>query len=172
VNIGQLFWRFALVSILAFGGGAGIPLIERTAVLDAHWINPHEFTAAIGLAQILPGPVLVVAAFIGFRRAGLAGGLAAVLGVFLFPWASAAAFARQSDSRARFLWLHRFRKAAAAAGVGLLGVTALGMAHQSLEGPGAALVAVLAFLLALLTRIHPFWILLGGAVLGILFHSP
>ena len=93
MNAWEVLWRFGLISLLAFGGGAGTPLIERIAVRETGWITEREFAVAIGFGQVTPGPVMVVATFIGYRAAGLVGALAATLGVFLIPWALAAATA-------------------------------------------------------------------------------
>ncbi|HZW32675.1 MAG TPA: chromate transporter [Isosphaeraceae bacterium] len=167
-----IFWRFGLISLLAFGGGAGTPLIERIAVRETGWITEREFGVALAFAQVLPGPVMSVATFIGYRAAGLTGALAATLGVFFVPWVLAAVTARHLGRLARHRWLSGFRRGAAAAAVGLLGVTALSLARHSLEGWAHLAIAAAAFLLALGTRLHPAWILLGGAFFGMLAGSP
>jgi chromate transporter len=172
VNVWDLFWRFALAGVLAFGGGAGIPLIERIAVREAGWIGEREFATAIAFGQVVPGPVMVVATFIGYRAAGLAGAVAATLGVFHTPADLAAAAARQVVAMPHHRWLEGFRRGASAAAVGLIGVTALNLSRHAVAGwPSAAMVAA-AFGAALTTRAHPAWILLAGALLGVLIGSP
>jgi chromate transporter len=168
VTVWEVFWRFGLISLLAFGGGAGIPLIERIAVRETGWIGEREFALVIAFGQVTPGPVMIVATFIGYRAAGLAGALAATLGILLIPWALAAAVAGQLQRLARHRWLIGFRQGAAAGAVGLFGVTALSLARHSLEGWVHLAIAGSAFVLALLTRLHPAWLLLGGALLGML----
>ena len=94
MKLWEIYWRFGLISVLAFGGGAGTPLIERIAVRETGWISEREFGVTIGLAQFTPGPVMVVATFIGYRASGIAGAVVATLAVFLVPWALAAGRAR------------------------------------------------------------------------------
>jgi chromate transporter len=167
MRTGEVFFRFALISLLAFGGGSGTPLIERIAVRETGRINEREFTVAIALGQVTPGPVMAVATFIGYRALGLAGALAGTLGVFLFPWAAAAAMARHLDQLPRYKWLIGIRRGAAAAAVSLFGVTALTLARHSLDGWPHVAIAMAATVLTVRTKIRPVWTLLGGAVLGL-----
>jgi chromate transporter len=67
MRAGEVFFRFTLISLLAFGGGSGTPLIERMAVRETGWIDEREFAVAIALGQVTPGPVMAVATFI-FER--------------------------------------------------------------------------------------------------------
>lgn len=163
----ELFWRFLVVSLLAFGGGqAALPLVERIAVSETGWLAPHDFAAAVGFSYVTPGPVLILATFIGFRVAGLAGAVSATLGVFLMPWLLAAAAAQQLQRLLQHPWLRGFGRGAAPAVVGLLGVTALSLARHSVIGWPYAAIAILAFLLAWRSNLHPILILLGGTLLG------
>jgi chromate transporter len=163
----DLFWRFVLVSLLAFGGGgAALPLIERLAVSETGWVNPQDFAAAVACGYVTPGPVLITATFIGYRAAGLSGAVSATVGIFLMPWLLAAAAAQQLQRFMQHPWLAGFGRGAAPAVVGLLGVTALSMAKQSFTHWAYALIAVIALGLALRTKVHPILILIGSGVLG------
>jgi chromate transporter len=54
----ELFIYFAVISMLAFGGGnAVISLLERISVERMQWVTSQDFAAAIGFAYITPGPV-------------------------------------------------------------------------------------------------------------------
>lgn len=168
--IEELFWRFVLVSLLAFGGGqAALPLIERLAVAETGWLDPQDFATAAALGYVTPGPVLITATFVGYRAAGLPGALAATVGVFLMPWVLAAAAAQALRRLVRHPWLRGFGRGAAPAVVGLLGVTAVSLGRSAFTGWEYPLIALVALGLSLRTRVHPILILLGGAVLGTAF---
>jgi chromate transporter len=163
----EMFARFVLISLLAFGGGqAALPLVERIAVGETGWVSPQDFAAAVAFGYMTPGPVLITATFIGYRAAGLVGALAATLGVFLMPWVLAAAAAQQLQRWMQHPWLRGFGLGAGPAVVGLLVVTALHLARPAFAHGAYAGIAVVALVLALRTRIHPLGILVGGAAAG------
>lgn len=163
----ELFWRFILISVLAFGGGqAALPLIERIAVDETGWVSAQDFSAAVAFGYITPGPVLITATFIGYRAAGLRGALAATLGVFLVPWFLAAAAAHQIQRFMRHPWLRGFGRGAGPAVVGLLGVTALSLARHAFANWAYTVIAAVALFLAVRTKLHPILILAGGATFG------
>jgi chromate transporter len=163
----DLFWRFGLISLLAFGGGgAALPLVERLAVHEAGWASPQDFATAVACGYVTPGPVLITATFVGYRAAGLSGAVAATVGVLLRPGFLAAAAAQQLQRVLQHPRLAGFGRGAAPAVVGLLGVTALSIAKQSFTHWGYAVIAMIALVLALWTKVHPILILIGGAALG------
>ncbi|HEU0021406.1 MAG TPA: chromate transporter [Dehalococcoidia bacterium] len=163
----DIFWRFVLVGMLAFGGGqAALPLVERITVADTGWVSPQDFATATAFGYITPGPVLITGTFIGYQAAGLAGALAATAGAFLVPWALAAAAAQTLRRLVQHPWLGGFGRGAGPAVVGLLGVTAFSLGRSAFVAWPYAVIAAVALFLAIRTKVHPILILLGGALLG------
>jgi len=162
----NLFSRFLVISLAAFGGGkAALPLIERISVA-AGWVSPQTFAASVGFGYVAPGPVLILATFIGYQAAGVPGAVAATVGVFLAPtllagWA-AAGVERLAENR----WLRAFGAGAAPAVVGLFGATAWSLARASVTSWPLAVVAAVALVLASRTKIAPAWLLLVGSAVG------
>ncbi len=81
----ELFTTFFKIGLFTFGGGfAMIPLIEREVIERKRWIERKDFVDMLVLAQSVPGPVAVnTAVFVGYKRAGVAGAVAATLGTVL-----------------------------------------------------------------------------------------
>ena len=64
------------VGAFVFGGGPVlIPLLEDDIVGRYGWLSEHEFTDAVALGQMTPGPLLVTATFVGWRLGTQHGGV-------------------------------------------------------------------------------------------------
>src|SRR6185503_7747505 len=119
----ELVARFLVIGALAFGGGqAALPLVERLAVADTGWLTPAQFATGIGLSYATPGPVLILAAFIGYQVAAIPGAVVATAAVFALPVAFAGLAAQLVSQFKNSRGLEAFGCFAAAAAVGLLGV--------------------------------------------------
>ena len=82
----ELFLAFARVGVMTFGGGyAMIPILERE-IVDRHgWATEEELMDYYAVGQCTPGVIAVnTATFIGYKYAGVPGGIIATLGV-IFP---------------------------------------------------------------------------------------
>ncbi|GAB6876531.1 chromate transporter [Thermaerobacter litoralis] len=75
----QLAVAFGQSGLLGFGGGPGVvPFIKEQVVDHYHWLDESGFAETLALGNALPGPIATkLAAFIGFKVAGLAGLLVA-----------------------------------------------------------------------------------------------
>lgn len=81
----QLFTVFFKIGLFTFGGGyAMISIIEDACVERRGWITKAEMDDLVVVAESTPGPVAInCATFVGARQAGLAGAVAATLGMIL-----------------------------------------------------------------------------------------
>ena len=81
-----LFWTFARIGGLTFGGGyAMLPMLQREVVERRGWATEEELADYYAIAQCTPGVIAVnTATFVGYRQRGVVGGVAATLGV-AFP---------------------------------------------------------------------------------------
>ena len=85
-SVAKLFTTFSGMSLMLFGGGyVIIPMIQEIVVNSYGWLTQSEFTNAIAMGQITPGPILISAAFIGYKVQGLWGALVSTVGIFFPP---------------------------------------------------------------------------------------
>ena len=82
----ELFAAFAKMGTITFGGGmAMLPILQREVVENKHWATEEEMVDYYAIGQCTPGIIAVnTATFVGQKQAGVAGGIAATLGV-VFP---------------------------------------------------------------------------------------
>ena len=81
----DLFLTFAKIGLFTFGGGyAMISLIEDSCVEKKQWITHDEMMNVTVIAESTPGPIAInCATFVGYKKKGLAGAVAATVGMVL-----------------------------------------------------------------------------------------
>ena len=83
----DLYWTFARIGAVTFGGGyAMLPILERELVDKRHWTTMDDLRDYFSIGQCTPGIIaLNVSTFIGEKRRGVRGALAATVGFLTFP---------------------------------------------------------------------------------------
>ncbi|HEX5685719.1 MAG TPA: chromate efflux transporter [Ideonella sp.] len=82
--VAQVGLAFSGLSTTLFGGGlVMVPLLEGYIVDHLHWLDHAGFSAGLAASQLTPGPILSIATFTGMQAAGLAGAVAATIGIYL-----------------------------------------------------------------------------------------
>ena len=160
----QLFWLFALLSMVAFGGGAGvIPDIQRAAVDLHHWLNAKEFLDLFAISRAAPGPGSMIAVLVGQKAAGLAG--AAVSFVAMFGPSSLVVHfvARFWNRAARKPWRAVVEQALAPIGIGMTFATGLSLARGTEHEPLSYAITAASTLAFAFTSIHPILLMAAGA---------
>mgnify|MGYP002594957650 FL=1 len=82
----ELFYTFAKVGVMTFGGGyAMLPILQREVVENKGWATEEELADWFAIGQCTPGVIAVnTATFAGRKVLGNIGGVVATLGV-VFP---------------------------------------------------------------------------------------
>ncbi|MDE2583382.1 MAG: chromate transporter [Rhodospirillales bacterium] len=162
----QLAGLFALLSVLAVGGGAGvIPEMQRAVVDVHHWMSGPQFLALFALSRSAPGPGSLIVVLIGQKAAGLAGGL--VAGVAMFAPSSVLAYLvakfwhRSGGSAAG--WQARVERALAPVAVGLTLASGIALIRGTEHGWAAYGVTAAATVVLTLTELNPVAMTVAGA---------
>ncbi|MDA0136006.1 chromate transporter [Solirubrobacter sp. CPCC 204708] len=161
-----LVWLAVKVGALSYGGGyVIIPLMYGDAVEAQRWMSEQAFANAVAYGQITPGPVVHTVSFVGYAAAGLPGALAATAIAFtpsfVFILVGARHFQRLRTSPNVRAFLDGAGPAAAGAilGAAVPLLTAIDATWQWFVLAGAAI--------ALLARVPPIAVLVGGAIAGL-----
>ncbi len=82
----SIFWTFAKIGGLTFGGGYSmLPMLRRECIEANGWISEEELLDYYAIGQTTPGLIAVnTSILIGYKASRLSGALAAALGV-VFP---------------------------------------------------------------------------------------
>jgi chromate transporter len=162
-----LAWTFGVMSLFAVGGAnSAIPEMHRVAVDVHHWLTDKQFADVFAIAQLSPGPNVLIVTLIGYAVAGIGGALVATLAMCV-PTAVLAFFVsrflrRSSHSR----WPAILQAALVPLSIGLMGASGLILALAADRSWAAASVTAGAALLASSTRLNPLWLLAAGGFLG------
>jgi chromate transporter len=154
---------FVRAGLGAYGGGFAIIPSLQAAVLDQGWVTPQQFADAVAIGKVTPGPVLLMATFIGYVKYGVLGAIVATLSIFAGPLAIVVTLGG---------WIARVRsrrpvraalRGLTPAVVGLMTAAALTLG-SGLVGPAELAIAAATVLTLSRFEVNPVWILfVGGA---------
>ncbi len=83
---GQMALIFLKIGVISFGGGyVMIPILQWEVVERLGWLTVRQFMDGILLGFVTPGPIIILATFVGYHIKGFLGGLLATIAVFLPP---------------------------------------------------------------------------------------
>ena len=165
--LGEVARQFLILSLLSIGGANAIlPEIHLRAVEIQGWLTDSEFAQMFALSQAAPGPNVLIVSLIGWKAAGVAGGVVAMIAMCapssVLTWHVASVWERFRDAP----WRIATQSALAPVTVGLVLASGYVLTRTiDHEWPAYATTIVTA-VVALMTRVHPLWLLAVGAVLG------
>lgn len=159
---------FALLSLFAVGGAnAAIPEMHRVAVEVMHWMNDRQFADMFAIAQVSPGPNVIIVTLIGYHVAGFAGAAVATAAMCGPTCVLALLVARTWDRFKQARWRVAVQAGLVPLSLGLIGASAFVVARAADHTVVAGLVTAATTLVAFATRINPLWLFAAGAVLGL-----
>jgi chromate transporter len=157
------------VGAFTFGGGLTmIAFIQDQVVNRFHWLTPQEFIDGLALGQLTPGPILIVAAYVGYKVAGILGAVVGAAAAFVPSFVLMLAILPAFDRVRRLAWMRAAMRGIGPAVIGVLAVSLFQLAPHALPDPLAIAVLVATVTALLLWRVGPVKLMIAGSVLGIL----
>ena len=167
-----LFYAFAKVGILGYGGGQSIiPLIQVEVVDNYRWLTIEEFTEGLAMANALPGPITTkMSFFTGYKVAGFTGAGASTVGLILPSFILMITLASLYWAYKDLPAVKGSLKAVRPVVIALLALVVYDIFPSSIVSWHTALIAVIAFCLIAFLNIHPAIVIVLAALLGIVMY--
>ena len=166
-----LFFNMLYISTFTFGGGFVIVTLMKQKFVDKlHWMDESEMLDMTAIAQSSPGAIAVNAAIlVGWRAAGFAGMLTAVVATILPPMVilSAISYCYQAFESNRYVALALRGMQAGVAAVILSVVFDLGGKVVQERSALSILLMILAFLATFVFNVNVVLIILAAAAVGV-----
>jgi chromate transporter len=170
----SLGWVFLRIGTTAFGGlGAALAIIERELVDRRQVLSAADVTEALTYTKLLPGSTVVqVVSYLGFKLGGWPGSVLATL-TFVLPSAVMMILLAAGYIAAAVLPnLVPAINGLTAAVIGLLLATTYRLGRSNIRNPLTGVIAIGAFLSAVLLGINAAFIVIAAGLIGIPFLSP
>jgi chromate transporter len=160
--------QFAVMSLFAIGGAnAAIPEMHRLAVEVMGWMSDRQFTDMFGIAQLTPGPNVIIVALIGYQAAGLAGAAVAMAAMCGPTCVLAYWMGKTWDRFKTARWRIAIQNGLVPVSLGMIAASAFVIAKASDTGVVTTLLTVASAAVAYWTRITPLWLFALAAILGV-----
>jgi chromate transporter len=160
--------NFALLSLFAIGGvNATIPEMHRVAVEVMHWMSDRQFADMFAIAQVSPGPNMMIVALIGYHAAGFAGAAVATVAMIGPSCTLAFVVARVWDRFKEAHWRIALQAGLVPVSLGLITASVFVLARTADHTAVAGLITAATAVVAYATRINPLWLFAAGGLLGL-----
>jgi chromate transporter len=163
-TLGLMSWIFLKISVVAFGGGyVMIPILQWDMVDHLKWLTLRQFLDGILLGFVTPGPIIIIATFVGYWLRGIFGALVATVAIFSPPILMIIFLAPFYQRIKEGQYMRPIIQGILAALVGMLVLVTLQMGRASLVDwqSWAIMVAAVAALVGL--RVNLLWVVLVAA---------
>lgn len=158
---------FATLSLFAIGGAnAAIPDMQRFIVDVMHWMTAKQFTDSYAIAQMSPGPNVIIVALIGYHVAGLAGAAVATASMVGPSCVLAFVVSRVWERFRQARWRIAVQNGLVPLSLGLISASAFVIARTTDHNIAAAAVTAVTAVVAYMTRLNPLWLFAAGGIAG------
>ncbi len=162
----HLFLVFALLSVLAVGGGTAVlPEMQHMTVHTFNWLTDAQFRNIYSLGQVAPGPNMLMVLVIGSQLAGWAGMVVVGIGFFLPDCVITLFVNRWWVHLGGWPWRTSIQRGLAPVAVGLMTSGTFAIARLSIVDVQTLAIAIAVLGILLWRHVNPgVLVLMGGAV--------
>lgn len=173
VSLGTLFWTFAKMGVMTFGGGyAMLPILQREVVENKHWATEEEIIDYYAIGQCTPGIIAVnTATFIGQKKRGAAGGIMATLGVVFPSLIIISILASLVTNFSHLTWVQNAFAGIQVCVCVLIFNAVMKLLKKSVVDKRTAVIFILVMLGSVFSGVSPIWFVIISAFAGILLKN-
>lgn len=167
--LGQLYLAFLRIGGLTFGGGLTmLPMLKYELVEKKNWVSEDELLDCYAIGQCTPGIIAVnTATFVGYKKGGVAGGIAATAGMVTPSLVIITLLASFLQSFMDNVWLQHVFMGVRGIVCALMLNTVVNLARKSLTDVFSCVICGVVLVICLLTKIPTILIVVVSAVVGI-----
>ena len=164
----HLAWTFALLSVLAVGGGTAVLPEMQTILAHQFGIDHTQFVHIYSIGQLAPGPNMLMVLVIGYQIAGLIGAGVVLLSFFLPSSLMCFYMGRLWNRFGENPWRRSIQNALEPISIGLMSSGVYAVAKASVVSGITLALALVTLYLILRTKINPVLVILGSGGFGTL----
>jgi chromate transporter len=169
VSLGLVFLTFLKLGSVVYGSGYTLLAFLRTdLVQQLHWLTDKQLLDAVSVGQFTPGPVFTTATFIGYLIGGWKAALLATLAMFLPSFVLIALIHPIASRLRQARWTSTLLDGVNAAALALMTGVLVQLGQHALRDVFTWVIAVLAFAILLRFQWNSVWLILAGALIGLL----
>jgi chromate transporter len=163
---------FLKVGAFTFGGGLTILAFMQDQVVNhLHWLTPQQFLDGLALGQLTPGPIVMLAAFVGYEVGAIGGAVIAAAAVYLPSFILMLAVLPAMGRLKRLAWMHAALQGISPAVIGITAVTVLRMLPAAIPDPLTGALAAGTVVAMGLWHLSPLPLMMGGAAVGLVLRG-
>ena len=164
----ELLISFIKIGFLTIGGGyVMLPMMQSELIEKKHWITEEELLDYYAVGQSTPGIIAVnVATFVGYKKAGVTGGIVATLGIISPSLIIITALAGVIQSIDQYPNVQKAMSGINVAVCALITDATLNFIKKGVKNFLTLLVLLASFLLIYYVKVPSYLIVLGAAFLG------
>ena len=169
----ELFFTFAKMGVMTFGGGmAMLPILQREVVENKKWVTEEELVDYYAIGQCTPGIIAVnTSTFVGQKRRGAAGGIAATLGMVFPSLVIISILAGLIQNFAHLAWVQNAFAGIQVCVCVLIFNATVKLLKKSVVDKKTAVIFIAVLMGGLLLDISPVWFVIAAAFIGILLKN-
>jgi chromate transporter len=167
-----LFLFFCKIGSILFGSGyVLLAFLQADLVQNWQWLSASQLLDAVAVGQVTPGPVFTTATFIGYLLGGFIGALVATAGIFLPAFFFVAISGPLVPRLRRSAIAGAFLDGVIVASLALMAVVTWRLGRNAIIDLPTALSAIGSAILLIWFRLNSLWLVLGGAIIGLLVYE-